>query len=71
MAARVDVGELTAEFMSLSDRVFKYLASHPDGTRLAEIEEEFGIQRNLSARVVQRLVNEGKGQKRALSYFAI
>ncbi|MCL4459075.1 MAG: hypothetical protein M1136_07570 [Chloroflexi bacterium] len=63
--------EVTPEFASLRDRVFEYLASHPDGTRLAELEQEFGLPRIQMARVVKVLMDENKVEKRDLLYFAI
>jgi hypothetical protein len=66
----VEVGEVTAELASLSLRVFAYLASHPDGTRLRELEREFGLGRFQAARVVRHLMNEGKTKKEGLLYFA-
>ena len=67
----VEVGEVTEELASLGTRVFEYLASHPDGTRLTELEQEFGLGRFQAARVVRHLMNEGKAEKRDLLYFAI
>ena len=69
--ARAEVGEVTAEFMSLRDATFEHLANHPDGTRLVEIERELGLSRLPAARVVRNLMDEGKVEKRGLLYFAI
>jgi hypothetical protein len=66
----VEVGEVTAELDSLSLRVFAYLANHPDGTRLRDLEREFGLGRFQAARVVRHLMNEGKTKKEGLLYFA-
>lgn len=68
---RVVVGEVTTEFASLTDRVFVYLANHPDGTRLAELEREIGLSRFQAARAVRHLIDEGKTEKRHFCYFAI
>jgi hypothetical protein len=70
VVARAVVGAVTEELTALSDRVFQYLANHPDGTRLTEIEREFGLGRLQAGRVVRHLMDEGKAQKRDLSYFA-
>ena len=59
------------ELAGLSERVFAYLANHPDGTRLAELEGEFGLSRLHAARVVGSLMDDGKVEKRELLYFAI
>lgn len=69
--ARAEVGEVTPEFISVRDRVFEYVANHPDGTRLVEIERELGLSRLAAARVVRNLMDEGKVEKRGLLYFAI
>lgn len=55
----------------LLDQVFAYLADHPDGTRLVELEREFGLNRLESGRVVRSLIDDGKVEKRDLLYFAI
>jgi hypothetical protein len=60
----------TLEFTALSERVFQHLANHPDGARLTDIEQEFGLGRLQAGRVVRHLMNEGKAEKRDLSYFA-
>ncbi|MFH1560625.1 MAG: hypothetical protein ABID84_04365 [Chloroflexota bacterium] len=67
----VEVGEVTEELASQSERGFEYLAHHPYGTRLTELEQEFGLGRFQAARVVRHLMNEGKAEKRDLLYFAI
>jgi hypothetical protein len=71
VVAMVVVGEVTTEFASLSDRVFVYLANHPDGTRLTELEREIGLSRFQAARAVRHLMDEGKAEKRDFRYFAI
>ncbi len=63
--------ELPGELASLSSRVFEHLANHPDGTRLAELEQVFALSRVQMARVVKNLMNEGKAKKQDLLYFAI
>jgi len=55
----------------LRDRVFAYLADHPDGTRLVELEEEFGLTRIEMARVIRALIDDNKVEKLELLYFAI
>jgi len=56
---------------ALRDRVFAYLADHPDGTKLAELEAEFGVSRIEMARIVRNLMDNNKVEKRELLYFAI
>jgi len=56
---------------ALRDRAFAYLADHPDGTKLAELETEFGVSRIEMARVVRALMDNNKVEKRELLYFAI
>ena len=64
MAVEKAIGELR-------DRVFAYLANHPDGVRLIELEEEFGVARIQIARVTRALMDDNKVEKRELLYFAI
>ena len=69
--AHAEVAEVTPEIAVVRDQVFEYLANHPDGTRLVELEEEFGLARIQMARVVRNLTDENKVEKRGLLYFAI
>jgi len=55
----------------LRDRLFAYLANHPDGVRLVELEEEFCLARIQIARVLRELMDDIKVEKRDLLYFAI
>ena len=64
MAVEKAIGELR-------DRIFAYLVDHPDGTRLVELEVEFGVSRIEMARVVRTLMDDNKTEKRELLYFAI
>ncbi len=59
---------MTGEF---HDKVFAYLANHPDGTKLAELEKEFGVARIQIAKVIRDLMDDNKVEKRDLLYFAI
>ena len=63
--------ERTPETTALSGQVFAYLADHPDGTRMTELEEEFGIARIQMARLLKELMEENKAEKRDMLYFAI
>jgi len=63
--------EITPEAAALRDQIFEYLANHPDGTKLVELEEEFGIARIQLAKVVRSLIDENKVEKRGLLYFAV
>jgi hypothetical protein len=69
--ARAEVAEVTPEMAKLRDRVFSYLADHPDGTRMTELAGEFGLARIQMARVIRSLIDENKVEKRDLLYFAI
>ena len=51
--------------------VLVYLADHPDGTRMTELEEEFGVARIRMARLLKELMNENKAEKRDMLYSAI
>ena len=63
--------EITPETTALRGQVFEYLANHPDGTRLVGLAEEFGIARIQIAKVVRKLQDENKIEKRDLLYFAV
>ena len=69
--AKADPAEMTPEPAELQHRVFEYLADHPDGTRMIELEREFDTSRIQMARVIRRLIDDGKVEKRDLLYFAI
>ncbi len=55
----------------LRDRVFAYLANHPDGTKLVELGEGFSLARIQVAKVIRELMDDNKVEKRDLLYFAI
>jgi len=59
------------EAATLRNQVFQYLANHPDGTKLVELEKEFGLARVKITRVLKDLMDEGEVKKRDLHYFAI
>jgi len=63
--------ERTLETIALSDQVFAYLADHPDGTRMTELEEEFGVARIKMARLLKEFMDGNKVEKRDMLYFAI
>jgi hypothetical protein len=65
------VAEITPGAAALREQVFEYLANHPDGTKLVELAEEFGIARIQIAKVVRNLMDENKVEKRDLLYFAV
>jgi len=62
---------ITPEAATLRNQVFQYLANHPDGTKLVELEKEFGLARIKIARVLKDLMDESEVKKRDLYYFAI
>ena len=63
-AGRASLGELR-------DKIFAYLADHPDGTKLLELEEEFGVARIRIAKVIRELMDDNLVAKRELLYYAI
>ena len=63
--------EKTPETTALNDQVLAYLADHPDGTRMTELEEEFGVARIKMARLLRELMGENKAEKRDMLYSAI
>ncbi len=76
-AEEAETGEAPAEtlepdqeFAALRERVVSLLADHPDGVRLVEIEQQFGLNRFESQRVVNSLIEEGKARRRDRLYFA-
>lgn len=71
LIARAEPVEVTPEAVALRDRVFEYLANHPDGAKLRDLEEEFGVARIQMVRVLRNLMDENKVEKRELFYFAI
>ena len=71
MAKAEPVEMATPETTALNDQVFAYLADHPDGTRMTELEEEFGVARIKMARLLKELMDENKAEKRDMLYFAI
>jgi len=54
----------------LRDRVLSYLADYPEGSRLLELEKEFGVARIRIARVSRELMDDNLVAKRELLYFA-
>lgn len=63
--------EMPAGGDSMRPQVFEYLAGHPDGTRMTELEMEFGIPRIQMAKVLKNLMEDSKVEKRDLLYFAV
>jgi hypothetical protein len=61
----------TAEAVTLRDVIFEYLAEHPDGARLTDMEREFGMARIQIATALRGLIDDNKVEKRDLVYFAI
>ena len=69
--AKEEAAEITSEIGDIRDRTFEYLANHPDGTKLVELEREFELARIQIARALRNLIDENKVEKRELFYFAI
>jgi predicted DNA-binding transcriptional regulator len=57
--------------VTLRDVIFEYLAEHPDGARLTDMEREFGMARIQIATALRGLIDDNKVEKRDLVYFAI
>jgi len=55
---------------TLRDVIFTYLAEHPDGAKLAQMEQDLGMARIKLAQPMQGLIDGKKVQKRGLLYFA-
>jgi len=69
--AEEKAAEITPGTGDIRNQVFEYLANHPDGARLVELEQEFGVARIKMARLLKDLMDENKVEKRGLLYFAI
>jgi len=69
--ARAEVADLTPGLAAFRNRVFEYLANHPDGTRLVQLEQKFGMARIQMAKIVKSLIGKNKVEKRDSLYFAI
>jgi hypothetical protein len=65
------IGAITPEATTLRNRVFEYLANHPDGTKMTELEQEFSVARIQMAKLLKDLADENKVAKRNSLYFAI
>jgi len=65
------IEEITPETTTLRNRVFEYLANHPDGTKMTELEQEFSVARIQMAKLLKDLADENKVAKRNSLYFAI
>ena len=63
--------ETTPETVALRQQVFEYLAGYPDGTKLAQIAQEFRVARIQIGKVVRELIDENKVEKRDLLYFVV
>ncbi|MDO8613649.1 MAG: hypothetical protein Q7R32_12635, partial [Dehalococcoidia bacterium] len=56
---------------TLGDVIFTYLAEHPGGARLAQMEHDLGMARIKLAGEMRSLIDEKKVQKREMLYFAV
>lgn len=68
---QVETPATTSDTGALRDQVFQSLANHPDGTKLVELAQQFGLAHVQMARVVRALLDDNKVEKRDLLYFAI
>jgi hypothetical protein len=57
--------------VTLRDVIFTYLAEHPDGAKLTQLEQDLNMARIKLAQVMRQLMEENKVEKRELLYFAI
>ena len=53
-----------------TERVFTYLAEHPDGARVRELEEALGVPRSQLEEALHSLMEEGKVRRERGLYFA-
>ena len=67
-----EVGEEeVGETHAVKDMVFEYVASHPDGVNVPDLEEDFGLGRKKVEKTLKRLVKDGKVEERDDLYFAM
>jgi len=69
--AKEEAAETTPGITGTRGLVFEYLANHPGGTKMTELEKEFGLARIQMAKLLKALMNENKVEKRELFYYAI
>lgn len=56
---------------TLRDVIFTYLAEHPDGAKLTQLERDLGMARIKLAQPMRGLIADKKVRKRGLVYFAV
>ncbi len=56
---------------TLREVIFTYLAEHPDGAKLTQMERDMRIARIRLAKEMKRLIEANKVQKREMLYFAV
>jgi len=64
-------GGTDSDFATPGEKVLEFLAKHPKGTKMTQMEQKFGLARIQMAKVVKDLMDEKKVEKRALLYFAV
>jgi hypothetical protein len=70
-AARPPAPAVGETAVTLRDVIFTYLAEHPDGAKLTQLEQDLNMARIKLAQVMRQLMDENKVEKRELLYFAI
>ena len=53
----------------LRNRVLNYLANHPEGTKLVELEEKLGTARIQLTDIINNLIDNHQVDKRDMLYF--
>lgn len=56
---------------TLRDVIFSYLAEHPDGAKLTQMEKDLGMARIRIAKEMKGLIDGKKVRKREMHYFAV
>lgn len=69
--ASTKTADVPPELAAFCDRVFGYLANHPDGAKLVELEQEFGMARIQMSKIARLLMDKHKVEKRDNLYFAV
>lgn len=63
---------MKAQAVSTTAAVFRYLANHPDGVKLTELEAHFGTPRIVLARILSKMIADNRVRKdeKTRRYFA-
>lgn len=63
-------GSTGSDFATLGEKLLEFLAKHPKGAKMTQLEQKFGLARIQMAKVIKALMDENRVEKRDLFYFA-